>query len=277
LSNTAKRSIRSLTVLVPVLGLAYYGVSFALQDLISISSTGSLEFFQWLFLPFVVVSLTSATLLLMHKNRTGYLSAAAVSAVLLVMYLAAPTPNDMVNVLANPANTEEFVFHLTTYPAIAAAFFYSVLALLDTRQARLARNTESRPSPQIPRSSLVAALSLGFVLGGLLVGLMAGATQAAILAGSGSAGDVMLVQGAGSPTNSQFSPATLTVKVGTTVTWVNRDSAPHTVTSMNGTFDSGNMNSGASYKFTFSQPGTYLYTCTYHSWMKGTIVVTSGQ
>jgi plastocyanin len=89
-------------------------------------------------------------------------------------------------------------------------------------------------------------------------------------------GDIAIVLGAASPTNAQFYlPTNLTVKAGTTVTWVNHDAAAHTVTSMNGAFDSGNMAVGAMYTFTFTQPGTYSYYCTYHTWMKGTIVVTS--
>jgi len=278
MSKRTTESIRSLTFAVPVMGLAYYGVFFALQDLISMLGSGGLEFFEWLFLPLVVASLSSAALFIVRKPLAGYLSASVVSGVLLVMYLAAPAPNDMVSVLSNPANTEEFVFHLTTYPALAAVFFYSVLALRGVRRSRPPDLARSTPSPRmIPRSSAISAIVLGFILGGLVVGIMAGSTQASLLANSGSVGDITVVQGAGSPTNAQFySPSTLTVKVGTSVTWVNRDSTPHTVTSLNGTFDSGNMNAGASYKFTFAHPGTYPYTCTYHSWMKGTIVVTSG-
>jgi amicyanin len=78
--------------------------------------------------------------------------------------------------------------------------------------------------------------------------------------------------------NFAFSPATLTVKTGSTVTWTNQDAAPHQVASDPGTpvaFSSDSLANGASYQFTFTQPGTYTYYCTIHPNMKGTIIVQS--
>jgi plastocyanin len=68
-----------------------------------------------------------------------------------------------------------------------------------------------------------------------------------------------------------FSPATLTITAGDTVTWTNEDDSPHTVTSA--TFDSGNLDAGATFSFTFTEPGTYAYVCSYHDEMQATIVV----
>jgi plastocyanin len=73
-----------------------------------------------------------------------------------------------------------------------------------------------------------------------------------------------------------FSPDTLTVKPGTTVTWTNGDGTSHTVASDAGApvaFSSDPIANGASYTFTFSQPGTYTYHCSIHPSMKGTIIV----
>ena len=56
--------------------------------------------------------------------------------------------------------------------------------------------------------------------------------------------------------------------------WTNKDSMAHTVTASNGAFDSGNLDQGAKFSFTFTQEGTYDYVCTYHANMKGQIVVT---
>ena len=72
---------------------------------------------------------------------------------------------------------------------------------------------------------------------------------------------------------SVFAPGTLTVAAGDTVTWRNSDDAPHTVTDENGAFDSGNMDTGATFSFTFTELGTYEYRCDYHSEMQATIVV----
>ncbi|MFP5370809.1 MAG: cupredoxin family copper-binding protein [Actinomycetes bacterium] len=70
-----------------------------------------------------------------------------------------------------------------------------------------------------------------------------------------------------------FQPATLTVTAGDSVTWTNRDPVVHTATSTTGAFDSGDLAQGASYRVTFSEPGTYDYLCTPHPSMTGRIVV----
>ena len=72
-----------------------------------------------------------------------------------------------------------------------------------------------------------------------------------------------------------FSPATITVKVGTTITWKNDDGIAHTSTSDTGVWDTGNMVAGASAVTTFNTAGTYPYSCIYHAsmGMKGTVVV----
>ena len=73
-----------------------------------------------------------------------------------------------------------------------------------------------------------------------------------------------------------FSPAVLTIKPGTTITWINDDSAPHTVVSDDGApvpFTSARLSTGASFQQTFTQAGTYPYHCSIHPSMKGTIVV----
>ncbi len=76
--------------------------------------------------------------------------------------------------------------------------------------------------------------------------------------------------------NLAFSPSTLTVPVGTTVTWTNDDGMTHTVTSTSGPagFDSGLMSSGSSFSHTFDQAGTYEYICTIHPSMQGQVIVT---
>lgn len=77
-----------------------------------------------------------------------------------------------------------------------------------------------------------------------------------------------------------FSPATITIKVGTTVTWTNNTGAPHTVTSDDGTtFDSG-INTpisanGGTFSFTFTKAGTFTYHCQIHPFMKATVIVQS--
>jgi plastocyanin len=71
--------------------------------------------------------------------------------------------------------------------------------------------------------------------------------------------------------NFAFSPQTLTVKVGTTVTWTNEDSATHTIKS--DTFNSGNIATGGKFEFKFDRIGTYDYSCSIHPSMTGKIIV----
>lgn len=76
--------------------------------------------------------------------------------------------------------------------------------------------------------------------------------------------------------NFAFSPATLTVKTGTTVTWTNLDGATHQIASDSGTpvsFSSSALPTGATYQFTFTSPGTYTYHCMIHPSMKATVIV----
>jgi len=72
-----------------------------------------------------------------------------------------------------------------------------------------------------------------------------------------------------------FGPATLTVSVGTTVTWTHDDGAPHTVTTSKApeAFGSGNLTKGDSFSQTFDTTGTYEYFCSIHPRMTGTVVV----
>ena len=70
-----------------------------------------------------------------------------------------------------------------------------------------------------------------------------------------------------------FSPNTLTVPAGSTVTWTNHDQEPHTVVGDTGLFRSGAMDTDESFSFKFDQPGTYRFICSIHPQMVGTIVV----
>ncbi len=74
--------------------------------------------------------------------------------------------------------------------------------------------------------------------------------------------------------NFKFDPATLTVPVGTTVTWTSQDEEPHTVAAKDGSFHSPGLDTHGTYSFTFTTPGTFDYVCSIHPFMTGTVVVT---
>jgi plastocyanin len=71
----------------------------------------------------------------------------------------------------------------------------------------------------------------------------------------------------------QFMPATLTVRRGDRVTWMNKDLFPHTATGPKGTFDSASIPAGGSWSFVAGQAGTFTYTCAFHPTMKATLTV----
>ena len=64
--------------------------------------------------------------------------------------------------------------------------------------------------------------------------------------------------------NFSFGPVALTVPVGTTVTWTNRDDIPHTVVSTDGVFKSKALDTDDKFSFVFTKPGTYPYFCSIH-------------
>ncbi|MFA9563914.1 MAG: plastocyanin/azurin family copper-binding protein [Acidimicrobiales bacterium] len=95
---------------------------------------------------------------------------------------------------------------------------------------------------------------------------------------------VTITDGAFDPANADdaYSPRELTVAAGTEVTWTNADAVVHTVTAgdsdgrvgtPSGLFESGDMEQGDTFSFTFDEPGTYPYYCIPHPWMTGTVIV----
>jgi plastocyanin len=71
-----------------------------------------------------------------------------------------------------------------------------------------------------------------------------------------------------------YRPSPVTIQVGQTVTWNNEGFENHTVTSVSGEFDSGTIRGEKQFSLTFTKPGTFPYTCTFHPIMKGTVIVT---
>lgn len=73
--------------------------------------------------------------------------------------------------------------------------------------------------------------------------------------------------------NLQFSPATLTVKRGDRIVWVNKDLVPHTATAADKTFDSQLLAANASWSYTADKVGDFAYGCSYHPTMKAHLIV----
>ena len=111
------------------------------------------------------------------------------------------------------------------------------------------------------------------------VALLVSAMMLAVAAcsGSSSSGSTAAPATGGGPSVSiagfAFAPATITVPVGASITWTNSDSAGHTVTADDGSFKSGTLTTGATFKQTFAAAGTYTYHCSIHASMVGTVTV----
>jgi plastocyanin len=71
----------------------------------------------------------------------------------------------------------------------------------------------------------------------------------------------------------KYSPATVTVRVGQTVRFINRDDEAHTATARRNAFDSGGLDTGDSWTVRFTKPGKYPYFCSLHPYMTGTVIV----
>jgi plastocyanin len=100
----------------------------------------------------------------------------------------------------------------------------------------------------------------------------AGTGTTATTAGTGTtAGGAATVQV--TMNNRAYDPATVTIKVGGTVTWVNQDTPKHDVVADNGEFKSDLFDKGATFSFTFTKAGTYPYHCSIHPGMTGTVIV----
>ena len=111
-----------------------------------------------------------------------------------------------------------------------------------------------------------------------IVGLLATVTVATLLLSAASPNSSLKAAQPASTVevkvdNFSFGPATLTVAVGTTVTWTNRDDIPHTIVSTDKAFKSKVLDTDEKFSFTFSKAGTYPYFCSIHPKMTGSVVV----
>ncbi len=105
----------------------------------------------------------------------------------------------------------------------------------------------------------------------ILIALLAAGTRSSTLAATPPANPT--VEAAIKIDNFSFSPATITIPVGTTVRWTNRDDIPHTVVSEDKAFKSTVLDTDGDFTHTFTKSGTYSYFCSIHPKMIGKVVV----
>jgi plastocyanin len=267
LGEAERLSRGSLERAIPVIGCIYSGVfAIFVSTFESPPISGSNPY------PLIADALGAVLLaagfLIWRGGRIGYAIAIPMSVIFLLLF-----GGDLESALTGFSDYSTFIQSMVFVPVLILTLVFSVLGIRAWGKGKV----QWKPR-MIPASSTLALFVIGFVVGGSLIGGLAAGLESRLLANSNIVGDITIVQGASSNYNSglTFSPPTFTVKVGTTVTWVNKDTVIHTATS-NGSslFDSGNLPTGAVFKFTFTQQGTYQYYCTLHPFMRGTIVVTA--
>ena len=259
MSSSSRKSLYSL---ITIIGLGYF-VVFATVQFVADWLGGTIPFFDFYHVPFIILFLLSI-LLVWTRPKIGYL----VSIVAGLVAVAIFTPFTFVKGLSSPAGVGLFVYVMTIFPLILAAVSYSAMGFLEMQKPE--RSNSFRFS--ILRRT-IAMLVVGFIVGGFTVGLLAAGTENQLLSSAGTSADISIPRGAGTPGAAGYTPANFTITVGKTVTWANKDTTAHTVTSTTGLFDSGILNPGQTFSHTFTQTGVYSYYCTLHSWMKGNVTV----
>lgn len=127
----------------------------------------------------------------------------------------------------------------------------------------------NRPSGQLngPAGMMNGPMNHG-QMGGMMQGPSGTATVPAPIGTAVSGSPQITIR------NYAYSPASIRVKTGTSITWMNQDSVPHTATSTAGQgFDTGILAQGESATIVIDTPGTYDYICSVHPAMKGVLVV----
>src|SRR2546422_3193364 len=256
---------RPVQVLVPVLGLIVIGMLVLTVGLFESAPTRASNPCP-IIADVLAVIVLAAAVLIWRGMRIGYVVAAVMSMVFLALF-----SGDLGDGLTGFADVPIFLQTITLVSVLVLVLVYSILNI----RVAWRKTMPTAPPKTVPVSTTLAVLAIGFIVGAAFIGILAAGVESRLLASSGTGADVTIVEGASShyPNGPFFSPANLTVKVGKTVTWVNKDTVTHTVTSDgSGLFDSGFMPTGATFQFTFTAAGTYPYYFTVHPYIKGTIV-----
>ena len=129
----------------------------------------------------------------------------------------------------------------------------SVISIYVTMIAK--QNQPSQGSPQVPSAVT---------------------NQASIKTSTGSTTTITIPQGAAAQqVKVYYIPNPAQLSVGSKITWINKDTAPHTATAINGSFDTSLINAGSSGSAIIKGTGTIQYHCTIHPWMTGILQTTS--
>jgi plastocyanin len=239
-----------------------YGIS---PDLPKLSSSSDpLLFIMILFIALCFVGTAGVVM----QKLWGYIIAALVS---FGFIIGANGVNSWIPTLMNPHDFNTFIVADTIVPALVLVAVFTTLCMKNRKKGL------NQKRYLFNGRSFSGALTIAVIIL-TLTGAVIGASLRNTSSATSTAVSVSIINGAFDPSSSQhFVPATLTVVIGVnnTVSWANDDSIIHTVTGNNGGFNSGLLNTGNSWSYTFTTPGTYQYHCAIHPFMTGTVVVVS--
>jgi plastocyanin len=240
-------------------GLVYSGSDLLYGILPDLRNPSRFDPFIGLVAAFVILCYVSAFGILFTRRRWSFVSSAVVALGFVVPSLF---------VYPAPTQLTTFVIATSSIPILFLVSVFSILSLVN-----LKRGLDRKKYLSSPKSfgGLLTAATLVIVIGAAAFGALS--THQSL----NDATTILIVSGASSPTNptGHFSPNTITVEIGVnnTIVWINEDYSIHTITSNSGTFDSGLMNSGDKWSYTFFSPGVYAYHCAIHPYMTGTVIV----
>ncbi len=210
---------------------------------------------------FIIVFLVAAFFTL-RGRRWAYILGSVAGIVLTLLFSV-----NIVTSASNPADSG-FWFVMSVLPALFLILVFSILSFMNAKPGLMQKRYLATPQSA---GGLLTVAVIGFVIGSLV----AGAIGAGVILGNttGVAANIQIVLNAPAVAMA-FSPQTFQVAAGETVTWINKDTMAHTVTSnTTGLFGSSVLTPGASWSHVFTQTGTFYYHCEPHPQMWGVIVV----
>jgi plastocyanin len=215
---------------------------------------------------FIIVCFVATIGILLQKTW-GYALSLLVS---LGFIVGANGLDTWIPTLSHPQNFNTFVVADSIVPAVVLVAILTILCFMNRKKSWDKKKYLS--SPKSFTGVLTAVITILIIIGAV-AGYSLSSSSAKVAT---TVVQISIVNGAYNPSSStHFSPQSVTLVIGmnNTVTWTNNDYTIHTVTSDTGAFDSGLLNNGNSWTYTFTTPGTYTYHCAIHPFMKGTIVV----
>ena len=210
---------------------------------------------------FIIVFLVAAFFTL-RGRRWAYVLGSVAGIVLTLLFSV-----NLVTSASNPADSG-FWFVMSVLPALFLILVFSILSFMNAKPGLMQKRYLATPQSA---GGLLTVAVIGFVIGSLV----AGAIGAGVILGNttGVAANIQIVPNAPAVAMA-FSPQTFQVAAGGTVTWINKDTMAHTVTSnTTGLFGSSVLTPGASWSHLFTQTGTFYYHCEPHRQMWGVVVV----